>query len=125
MPVVPDIVLHFALAIGATFVLNEIAFRLYWRSKSHPIRRAGLSPDEEKAERGAARMVGAIETILYPVAVLADFPTIIAAWLVLKGIAQFRVESNTIKYHHFVFGNGLSLLCGLAGAGLALLALPA
>lgn len=123
MPVVPDIVLHFALAIGATFVLNEIAFRLYWRSKSHPIR--DLLPDKKKAERGAARMVGAIETILYPVAVLADFPTIIAAWLVLKGIAQFRVESNTIKYHHFVFGNGLSLLCGLAGAGLALLALPA
>lgn len=69
---------------------------------------------------GLAGWVGIFERLIYTTAIIVDGKEIIAAWLALKAIAEFKSpDRELIGYYSFLLGNGLSLFFGIGGGILA------
>jgi|GEM_PF-2882496 len=85
----------------------------------------GRSIDEydtsEKARyRWAAKLLGAIERLLYTTAIIMGENNFIALWLTLKTISQWEKwkgadEKSRANFNNFLSGTGLSLAYGILG----------
>lgn len=78
-----------------------------------------------EALRFLTPMVGTVESAIYVGAVIARVPEVIAAWLVLKSVVVWkplttRPDGRNL-YNVFLVGNGMSVVCGVAGGASALL----
>ena len=92
-----------------------------------------LGPDREITEPGLARLIGALEQVLYISAILLGRPEFIGVWLILKVAGEWRPgardgQSVTVgqarEYTIFLFGNGLAVVLAVAMASLMQQLLP-
>jgi hypothetical protein len=66
-----------------------------------------------------AQLIGRTERILYVIAVMTAQYSILSGWLVMKAFFGWlsrprRPQSESLPYYHmYLFGNALSILCGL------------
>jgi hypothetical protein len=92
-----------------------------------------LGPEREITQPGLARLIGALEQVLYISAILLGRPEFIGVWLLLKVAGEWRpgaregqpvAVGQAREYTIFLFGNGLAVVLAVAMASLMQQLLP-
>lgn len=92
-----------------------------------------LGPDREITQPGLARLIGALEQVLYISAILLGRPEFIGVWLILKVAGEWHpgvregqpaAVGQAREYTIFLFGNGLAVVLAVVMASLMQQLLP-
>jgi hypothetical protein len=132
-----DIVLERTLEIGAYYLAVYVLAILIGQVTIGPIVRLlirrYLGPDREITQRGLARLIGALEQVLYISAILFGRSEFIGVWLILKVAGEWRpgaregqpvAVGQAREYTIFLFGNGLAVVLAVVMATLMQQLLP-
>ena len=116
-----------AIAVGTFIVFAIMEFLACLLALHDKKLRADLSADEHRANFWSPVIVGYVELIMYPLAIIWAHPEFIGAWLVIKVAGQWAGwQGNTDskekhplsisrwRYNRFIVGNALNIIVAVA-----------
>jgi hypothetical protein len=132
-----DVALERTLEIGAYYLAGYVLAILIGQVTIGPmvrlLIRRYLGPDREITQPGLARLIGALEQVLYISAILFGRSEFIGVWLILKVAGEWRpgaregqpvAVGQAREYTIFLFGNGLAVVLAVVMATLMQQLLP-